>query len=143
MLVKHILREKGREVVTIPGDAILSEAAQLLARRRIGAVIVQNRDGAISGILSERDIVRAVAEHSVAALGHSVAAHMTREVSTCCETDTVDELMETMTSGRFRHMPVVDGDRLCGIVSIGDVVKSRIEETVREATSLREYIIAG
>jgi CBS domain-containing protein len=143
MLVKHILREKGRDVVTISGEAILSEAAQLLARRRIGAVIVRDGGGDVSGILSERDIVRAVAEHSVAALGHSVAMHMTREVSTCCETDTVDELMETMTCGRFRHMPVVDDGRLCGIVSIGDVVKTRIEETVREATSLREYIVAG
>jgi CBS domain-containing protein len=143
MLVRHILREKGREVVTISSEAILSEAAQLLARRRIGAVIVRDSGGDVSGILSERDIVRAVAEHSVAALGHSVAMHMTREVSTCCETDTVDELMETMTCGRFRHMPVVDDGRLCGIISIGDVVKTRIEETVREATSLREYIVAG
>ncbi len=143
MQVRHILREKGREVVTIPGEAMLSEAARLLARRRIGAVIVRDGEGGISGILSERDIVRAVAAHSVSALGHSVAMHMTRDVSTCSETDTVDELMETMTCGRFRHMPVVDDGRLCGIVSIGDVVKSRIEETVREATSLREYIVAG
>ena len=144
MLVQHILREKGRDVVTIPGEAMLSEAARLLARRRIGAVIVRDGEGGVSGILSERDIVRAVALHSVAALGHSVTMHMTREVSTCGEADTVDELMETMTSGRFRHMPVLDDDgRLCGIVSIGDVVKTRIEETVREATSLREYIVAG
>jgi CBS domain-containing protein len=143
MLVRHILREKGRDVVTIAGEAMLSEAARLLARRRIGAVIVRDADGGVSGILSERDIVRAVAEYSVTALGHSVAMHMTRDVSTCGETDTVDELMETMTHGRFRHMPVMDDGRLCGIVSIGDVVKSRIEETVREATSLREYIVAG
>lgn len=143
MLVKHILREKGREVVTISGEAMLSEAARLLARRRIGAVIVRDSGSGVLGILSERDIVRAVAEHSVAALGHTVARHMTRDVSTCNETDTVDELMETMTCGRFRHMPVVDDGQLCGIVSIGDVVKSRIEETVREATSLREYIVAG
>jgi CBS domain-containing protein len=143
MLVKHILREKGREVVTISGDAMLSEAAQLLARRRIGAVIVRDVEGGVSGILSERDIVRAVAMHSVAALGHSVATHMTREVSTCGEADAVDELMETMTHGRFRHMPVMEDGRLCGIVSIGDVVKTCIAETVREATSLREYIVAG
>ncbi|HEX4158205.1 MAG TPA: CBS domain-containing protein [Rhizomicrobium sp.] len=143
MLVRHILREKGRDVVTIAGEAMLSEAARLLARRRIGAIIVRDAEGGVCGILSERDIVRAVAEHSVAALGHSVAMHMTRDVSTCGETDTVDALMETMTHGRFRHMPVLDDGRLCGIVSIGDVVKSRIEETVREATSLREYIAAG
>lgn len=143
MQVIHILREKGRDVVTILDDATLSEAARLLARRQIGAVVVRNADGGVAGILSERDIVRAVAEQSVAALGQSVARHMTRAVSTCCESDTVDDLMETMTRRRFRHMPVVENERLCGIVSIGDVVKSRIEETVREAASLREYIAAG
>ncbi|MGD0193032.1 MAG: CBS domain-containing protein [Rhizomicrobium sp.] len=143
MQIKYILREKGREVVTIASDATISEAARLLARRRIGAVIVRARDGNIAGILSERDIVRAVADDSIAALGQSVSAHMTRAISTCSETDTVEELMEQMTRGRFRHVPVVEDDQLCGIVSIGDVVKSRLEETVREATTLREYIAAG
>lgn len=144
MQVRHILREKGREVVTITSDATLSEAARLLARRRIGAVVVSDADGRIAGVLSERDIVRAVADYSVAALGQGVNRHMTRLISTCSEVDTVDDLMETMTHGRFRHIPVVDDtDRLCGIVSIGDVVKSRIAETVREVESLREYIAAG
>ena len=143
MQVRHILRDKGREVVTIGGDATLSEAARLLARRRIGALIVRDRDGGVAGILSERDIVRAVAEHSVAALAQCVSQHMTRALCSCSETDSVDELMEMMTHGRFRHMPVVEDDQLCGIVSIGDVVKSRIEETVREAETLREYISAA
>lgn len=144
MQVRHILRDKGREVVTIGSDATLSEAARLLARRRIGAVVVSDGERGVAGILSERDIVRALAEQSVAALGQSVSRHMTRAISVCSETDTVDELMELMTHGRFRHMPVFDdSDRLCGIVSIGDVVKSRIAETVREAASLREYIVAG
>lgn len=144
MHVRHILREKGREVVTIASDATLSEAACLLARRRIGAVVVADVDRGVVGILSERDIVRAVAEHGVAALGQSVGRHMTRAISTCLETDSVDELMESMTHGRFRHIPVLDdGERLCGIVSIGDVVKTRIAETVREAENLREYIAAG
>lgn len=143
MQVKHILRSKGREVVTLDGAATLSEAARLLARRRIGALVVTDRDGRVAGILSERDIVRAVAEKSVAALGQSVGHHMTRAVSTCSEDDTVDELMENMTHGRFRHMPVVEDGRLCGIVSIGDVVKICIAETTREAQSLREYIAAG
>lgn len=143
MQVRHILREKGRDVVTIGSDATLSEAARLLARRHIGAVVVKTGDGGIGGVLSERDIVRAIAEQSVAALGQSVAKHMTRSVVTCSEADSVDNLMETMTHGRFRHVPVVDNQRLCGIVSIGDVVKTRIEETVREAASLREYISAG
>ena len=143
MQVRHLLREKGREVVTIASDATISEAARLLARRRIGAVVVRDRDGSIAGILSERDIVRAVADDSFAALGQNVSAHMTRAICTCCETDTVEELMEQMTRGRFRHVPVIVDDRLSGIISIGDVVKSRIAETVREAESLREYIAAG
>ena len=144
MQVKHILRNKGRDVVTTDGEATLSEAARLLARRRIGAVVVMDGKGNVTGILSERDIVRALADHSVAALGQSVGRHMTRAVSTCSESDTVDELMETMTHGRFRHMPVVEEDgRLTGIVSIGDVVKTCIEETTREAQSLREYIAAA
>ena len=144
MQVKHIMREKGREVVTIPSDATLSEAACLLARKRIGALVVRDRDGVVAGILSERDVVRAVAEASVSALAQSVALHMSRALTTCSETDTIDDLMEVMTRRRFRHVPVLDdGDRLAGIVSIGDVVKSRIEETVREAATLREYIAAG
>jgi CBS domain-containing protein len=143
MQVKHILRNKGRDVVTMDGDAMLSEAARLLSRRRIGALVVMDGNGVVAGILSERDIVRAVAESSVAALGQSISRHMTRAVSICSESDTVDDLMETMTHGRFRHMPVVEDGRLCGIVSIGDVVKTCIEETTREAQSLREYIAAG
>lgn len=143
MQVKHILREKGCEVVTIGSEATLSDAARLLAHRHIGAAVVSDGDGSVAGILSERDIVRAIAEHGVAALGQSVGRYMTRSISTCSEVDTVDELMEVMTHGRFRHVPVLDGVRLCGIVSIGDVVKTRIAETVREAESLREYIAAG
>jgi len=143
MQVRHILRNKGRDVVTTGDEATLSEAARLLARRRIGAVVVVDGKGNVAGILSERDIVRAVAVHSVSALGQSIGRYMTRDVSTCSENDTVDELMETMTHGRFRHMPVVEDGRLSGIVSIGDVVKTCIEETTREAQSLREYIAAG
>lgn len=143
MQVQHILRNKGRDVVTTDDKTTLSEAARLLARRRIGAVVVMDGSGNITGILSERDIVRAIADHSVAALGQNVSRHMTRDVSTCSEFDTVDELMETMTHGRFRHVPVVEDGRLSGIVSIGDVVKTCIEETTREAQSLREYIAAA
>src|ERR1700722_2005508 len=137
MQVKHILSHKGREVVTIASDATLSEAARLMARRHIGAVVVRNRDGSITGIISERDLVRAIADESVAALGKTVASRMTRDVTTCIEIDTIEDLMETMTRGRFRHMPVVEDDQLVGIVSIGDVVKTRIQETLREADNLR------
>ncbi len=144
MQVKHILRTKGREVIAIQADATLSEAARLLARKRIGAVVVRDGHGSLAGILSERDVVRAVANDSVSALARPVSAYMTRAVATCGELDTVEELMEMMTHGRFRHVPVVDDhEQLMGIVSIGDVVKTRIEETVREAESLREYISAA
>ncbi len=143
MLVKHILGEKGREVVAIAADATLSEAAQLLARKRIGAVLVRDASGALAGILSERDVVRAVADSSVAALARPVSAYMTRAVATCGEHDTVQDLMEMMTIGRFRHVPVLDNGMVTGMISIGDVVKTRIEETVREAASLRDYITAA
>jgi CBS domain-containing protein len=143
MQVRHILRDKGRDVFTISSDATLSEASRLLASKRIGAVIVRDPDGALAGILSERDIVRALAEASVNALPQSVAKYMTSTVATCSETDSVDEIMEVMTNGRFRHVPVLDDERITGIVSIGDVVKTRIAETTREAQSLREYIAAG
>jgi CBS domain-containing protein len=143
MLVKQILLEKGRDVVTVPGSATLSEAARVLAGRRIGALVVQDGDNSVAGILSERDIVSALASHSVNALGHSVATYMTKQVTTCRESDTVEDLMELMTRRRFRHVPVVEAGRLAGIVSIGDVVKSRIAETELEAQSLRGYIAAG
>lgn len=143
MQVRHILHLKGREVIAIGADATLSEAARLLARRRIGAVVVIGEDGSLAGILSERDVVRAVSDESVGALARPVSAFMTRAVKTCCESDSIDDLMEVMTRNRFRHLPVVMEDRVCGIVSIGDVVKTRIEETVREAETLREYIVAG
>jgi CBS domain-containing protein len=143
MQVRHILRDKGREVISIASDATLSEAARLLANKRIGALIVRERDGALAGILSERDIVRAVAQASVSALPQPVSKYMTRAVATCCNEDSVDGLMEMMTHGRFRHVPVIEDDRIVGVVSIGDVVKTRISETVMEAESLRAYIAAG
>jgi len=143
MQVKQIMRDKGREVVSISIDATLSEAARLLARRRIGALVVRDANASLVGILSERDIVRALAEASVNALAHSVAAHMTRAIETCTESDSIEDLMEIMTNRRLRHLPVLEEGRLCGIVSIGDVVKTRIAETVREAQNLREYIAAG
>jgi CBS domain-containing protein len=143
MQVKHILREKGRDVVTIASDATLADAAHLLARKRIGAVVVCERGGAVTGILSERDVVRAVAQASVAALAQSVAQHMTRGVETCTEADHVEDLMEMMTHRRFRHVPVVEDGRLTGIISIGDVVKTRIAETQEEASALRQYIAAS
>lgn len=143
MLVKHIIQQKGREVVTIQGTATIAEAACMLASRRIGALVVRAGDGAIEGILSERDIIAGIAGKGAQALTQSVTAHMTTQVSTCRESDSIEDMMELMTHKRFRHVPVVEDGRLVGIVSIGDVVKTRIAETELEAQSLRGYIAAG
>lgn len=141
MQVEHILREKGRTVVTLPGEASLNDATRLLAAKRLGAVVVVNEVGEVVGILSERDVVRALALDSVAALDAPASRYMTGKVRTCLETDSVEQLMAVMTEGRFRHLPVHDaGGKLCGIVSIGDVVKAHIEETSREAAHLRQFI---
>jgi CBS domain-containing protein len=143
MLVSQILRDKGRDVLAITPDATLAEAARVLTKNRIGALIVRAEGRVLAGILSERDIVHALAEQGIAALALSVAACMTTDVAVCAENDTIEEIMETMTRCRFRHMPVVEDDIIVGIVSIGDVVKTRIAETLREAQALKEYIAAG
>ena len=144
MQVRHILHGKGRDVVAIAEGASIADAARLLTDRRIGALVVTDGDGRLTGIISERDLVRAIARAGAGALAQSVADHMTPEPETCVETDTVESVMETMTRGRFRHVPVLD-DRagLCGMISIGDVVKTRIAETVSEAAALRDYISAA
>ena len=143
MLVRHILQDKGRNVIVIAHAATIGEAAQLLAEKRIGVVIVTDTEGGLAGILSERDVVRAVAGDGPLALGRNVSAYMTKSVATCREGDSVQDLMEMMTHGRFRHVPVLDDSKtLCGLISIGDVVKTRIAETLNEANSLRDYITA-
>ena len=143
MLVSHILKEKGRDVLAIPPEATLFEAARVLTLNRIGALLVRDPKGALRGIVSERDIVRAIAEEGASALALTVGERMTKDVATCEESDTIAEIMETMTRCRFRHMPVVEGGRVAGIVSIGDVVKIRIAETMREAQALKDYIATG
>jgi len=140
MTVRAILSRKGRDVVTIAPTANLSEAVKLLAERRIGAVVVTGADNRVGGILSERDIVRTLSLRGPAALDDNVAAVMTRKVTTCTEADTVATIMEHMTAGKFRHLPVVDQGRLVGVISIGDVVKWRLEEIESESNALREYI---
>src|SRR4051812_15285462 len=140
MTVAEILSEKGREVATIEPERTISEALDELARRRIGALVVIEGKGRVAGILSERDIVRALARRGGDLLGDSVASIMTREVVTCGEGETINRVMGRMTRGRFRHVPVVEGGRLAGIVSIGDVVKARIEEVEHEAEEMRTYI---
>jgi CBS domain-containing protein len=140
MTVKTILATKGSEVVTIGPNATLEEAIAILAKRRIGALVVLGADERVIGILSERDVVRALAERKADALKEPLSQNMTRIVVTCGECDTVSELMERMTHGRFRHIPVLEQDRLVGIISIGDVVKQRLGEMERESEALRDYI---
>ena len=143
MQVRHILQDKGRSIIAIADSASMGEAARLLTQHRIGAVLVKQKSGGLAGILSERDVVRAIAGDGSAALERGVATYMTRDVVTCREGDSVEGLMEVMTRGRFRHLPVLDDNhKLAGLISIGDVVKSRIAETVSEANSLRDYISA-
>jgi CBS domain-containing protein len=143
MQVRHILHDKGREVAAVSISATIHDAARLLTEKRIGALVVKGSDGSLTGIISERDLVHAIARNGAAALTHQVGDHMTPAPETCVETDTVETVMEVMTRGRFRHVPVLDDSmRLCGMISIGDVVKTRIAETVSEAAALRDYISA-
>ena len=140
MLVKNILAGKLGDVVTIEPTAGLTAAVKLLTERRIGAVVILGAGQRIVGILSERDIVRALAEQGPTVLNEPVSQVMTREVKTCTANDTIDGLMGRMTTGKFRHMPVVEQEKLIGIVSIGDVVKNRVEEIEHEAEALRDYV---
>lgn len=140
MHVAAILRDKGRVVETLGLDTSVMDAARLLAARRIGAVVIMGPGHEVAGIISERDIIRVIGEAGIAALEWPVGDVMTRDVVTCRERDTVDQLMSRMTERRFRHLPVVEGGRLVGIVSIGDVVKHHTAEVVQEATAMRDYI---
>lgn len=140
MTVKAILEAKGHDVTTVGPNALLAEAIQLLAEYKIGALVVTNGDNRIVGILSERDIVRCLATQGASALDESVKAAMTPKVNICNEHHTVNEVMEIMTRGRFRHLPVEKDGQLDGIISIGDVVKRRIEDAEREAEEIKQYI---
>jgi CBS domain-containing protein len=143
MTVSIILAAKGREVVTTEPNATMKSAVALLAEKRIGAVLVLGADHRLVGILSERDIVRALAERGAAALDEPVSRAMTRKVSTCTESETIPSLMERMTEGKFRHLPVVDQNRLVGMISIGDVVKHRLEDMERDSAAMHDYILTS
>ena len=140
MNVEHILRSKGRDVVSIEPNRTLGEAARLLSERKIGAILVGDTFRPVLGILSERDIVRAVAKRGSAALDEPVREYMTGRVVTCKGQAGINDVMQLMTDGKFRHIPVVEDGRLAGIVSIGDVVKQRLAEIEAESQALREYI---
>jgi len=143
MNVARILKDKGRGVSTAASDTAMRRIVETMAAERIGALVVCDNDRLVEGIISERDVVRMLAANGAAFLDQPVSIYMTKDVRTCTERDTCDFLMEEMTAHRFRHMPVVEGGRLIGIVSIGDVVKQRIAMAELEAASMREYIATG
>ncbi|MEM8987016.1 MAG: CBS domain-containing protein [Pseudomonadota bacterium] len=140
MRVADILNEKGTAVSTVKAEDPMTSAVCALGEKNIGALVVVNDEGAVNGILSERDIVRHLAEKGADALAGKVSDCMTAEVFTCDKDDTVDSLMSMMTERRIRHLPVIEAGGLAGIVSIGDVVKRRIRETEQEAEALKSYI---
>ena len=140
MSVSHILQTKGRNVVTARSDDTVRDVAKSLAEKRIGAIIVTDEKAVIKGIVSERDIVRCVATEGLAALDMPVSQIMTKKVKTCADDDSEIELMALMTENRIRHLPVVNNGKLGGMISIGDVVKFRIQSIEREASEMKAYI---
>lgn len=140
MTVSAILSQKGRQVVTMGPKQTLREVCETLATHKIGAVVLTDASGRIAGILSERDIVRALAGEGASALDRAAESYMSTKVVTCVEAETTDKVLARMTTGRFRHMPVVREDRLIGVISIGDVVARRIELAEQEAAQMRAYI---
>ncbi|GGF85111.1 inosine-5-monophosphate dehydrogenase [Azorhizobium oxalatiphilum] len=143
MTVSAILQTKGTSIITISPEIGLGEAVETLAKHRIGAIVVTDAGDQVVGILSERDVVRLLAEKGPDVLAEPVSSVMTRTVVTCTASETIPGVMERMTRGRFRHVPVVEGGRLLGIISIGDVVKFRVEEMERESAALRDYIMTA
>jgi CBS domain-containing protein len=143
MFVSDILAQKGGLVFTVTPGTSIAQLSQQLSTRRIGSVLVLDGEGSVAGIVSERDLVRALASHGAKAMELEARQVMTREVVTCDPDDSIDQVMQTMTQGRFRHLPVVRHGELLGLVSIGDVVKARLEETKHETEALKAYIVAG
>ncbi len=141
--VAAILKGKGRAVATARPDTTLQAASEKMTAKRIGSLVVIGASGTVTGIISERDIIRAIAERGKDCLREPVSDFMTRQVVICSEADTLDQLMATMTAGRVRHIPVLEEGALVGIVSIGDVVKHHIAEVEMEASALRTYLLAG
>jgi CBS domain-containing protein len=140
MTVARILAEKGRDVFTTQPHRTLKEVVEMLAAKGVGAVVVADPSMNVLGILSERDVVRVIARHGAVALDDQVSRHMTPKVTTVTRDTTIDQLMATMTEGRFRHLPVVEDGRLIGLVSIGDVIKRHVSAIESERQALKEYI---
>lgn len=140
MILEQILREKGGQVYSVPESATLKDAADLLDARKVGAMVILNEAGGVIGVISERDIVRNVARIGAEALKCSVGEVMTRKVVTARPNETLESAMDLMTDRRIRHLPVVEGGRLLGVVSIGDLVKWRIAEAHAEIEAVRSFI---
>jgi len=140
MLIAHVLRDKGAVVYTVRAEQTLEDAARILNEKKVGALVVIAEDGAISGVMSERDIVREIARNGGKSLSDTVATVMSRDVVTADPTETVDEGLGRMTERRTRHLPVMEGGRLIGVVSIGDLVKHRIAAVEAEAAAMQAYI---
>ncbi|EWY37719.1 histidine kinase [Skermanella stibiiresistens SB22] len=140
MHVAAVIKRKGSTVISITPERTIAEAANLLTENRIGAVLVLDGGEGIRGIISERDIVNALSKHGATAMSRRVEEVMTREVKHCSPNDTIAEVMTVMTKRRFRHLPVVDDGKLLGMISIGDVVKQRLDETELEVETLRGYV---
>jgi CBS domain-containing protein len=143
MKLAAILKSKGGSILSVTPATKISDVISLLAEKRIGAVIVTGADGQLEGILSERDIVRMLAARSAATFEMTADELMTRNPRVTSPDSTVAQAMEMMTDGRFRHLPVVEGGKLVGLVSIGDVVKARIDQQEMEVDSLRAYVAGG
>ncbi|MCO5733833.1 CBS domain-containing protein [Rhizobium sp. SSA_523] len=138
--VRHMLDAKGRNVVSVSRDKTIAEVAAILHENKIGAVVITSLEERIAGIFTERDLVRSVAVNGASVLSQPVSSAMTTNVTRCHEDNSLNEVMEIMSSGRFRHIPVEEQGRLVGIISIGDVVKTRIHEVETEAEQIRAYI---
>jgi len=140
MTVAHILQSKGSDVISVSPTAAILEVADVLTEHKIGAVFVMGDGDKLVGIISERDIVRALAQRGSELAGSKVSEYMTSELITCAPDATIDQIMSLMTQGRVRHLPVLDKGKLCGMISIGDIVKRRIAEVEFEAEEMKRYI---
>ncbi len=143
MKVAEILKQKGQNVISVRPTESIETLSHRLRLARIGAMVVLGEGGALDGIISERDIIHGIAEHGPKCLELTVADLMTKRVITCTPEDNVTRIARQMTENRIRHLPVVEGTKLVGVVSVGDVVKNRLEEMLLEANVLRDLAIAG
>ncbi len=143
MTIQNILNNKGDEIITIGAEQSVREALQVMTERRIGALMVSGDDKSCQGIFTERDVIRALASSDAVILDEMVKAHMTKRPQSIVLKTSVDEAMAIMTKRRFRHLPVMNGKALCGIVSIGDLVNFRIQQTEMEARAMKQYITNG